>query len=523
VVTSRRDLSGLVAEGARPFTVDLLSEAEARRLLARRLGERRVAAEPAAVEEIVVRCGRLPLALTIAAARAATHLAFPLERSAAELRRQGLSALSVGDAATDVRAVFGWSYHALGEAAARLYRWLGLVPGPDVSGAAAASLAGAGYATVARPWLDELIRANLLTEHSPDRFAFHDLLRAYAAELVAAVDEPADRRAALHRLLDHYVHTGHTAVRVLLPQRGALPLPDPRPGVELVELTSRADATAWLTAEYAGIMAALERAVAEGFDAHVVRLAWVLVDFQDTRGLHRDWLATQTTALAAARRLGDRRMEASTHQFLGRANTRLGRLEDAETHLVAGLELFGELGDVPGRATAHHSLALLVGRLGRNADAVHHGQRALELYRSVDHLPGQARAHNTVGWYLCLIGKPAEAVEHCELSLAIHHRTGNTHGEAATWDSLGYVHHTMGDHGLAIPCYEHAVDLLGDADPGLSGAVLMHLGDAYRAVGDAPRARSAWRRALAVLEKIEDPEADTVRVRLAALDAGDGP
>ncbi|BCB84996.1 AfsR/SARP family transcriptional regulator [Phytohabitans suffuscus] len=73
VVTSRNDLVSLVAiENAHPVMVDLMSAADARDLLAGRLGAARLAAEPAAVEEIIGRCAGLPLALSIVAARAAT-------------------------------------------------------------------------------------------------------------------------------------------------------------------------------------------------------------------------------------------------------------------------------------------------------------------------------------------------------------------------------------------------------------------------------------------------------------------
>ena len=135
VVTSRDQLTGLVAtDGARPLTLDLLPAADARDLLTRRLGPGRVATEPAAVAEIIARCARLPLALTIAAARAATHPSFPLAALAAELREatHALDPFHGGDSATDVRAVFSWSYRALSPGAARLFRLLGLHPGPDI-------------------------------------------------------------------------------------------------------------------------------------------------------------------------------------------------------------------------------------------------------------------------------------------------------------------------------------------------------------------------------------------------------
>jgi hypothetical protein len=144
LVTSRNRLAGLVAtHGARPLSLDLLTVDEARDLLAGRLSADRTAAEPEAVDEIIARCARLPLALTIAAARGATHPEFPLAALAGELRDPagGSDAFAAGDAATDVRGVFSWSYRALSADAARLIRWFGLHSGPDIPLPAAASLA----------------------------------------------------------------------------------------------------------------------------------------------------------------------------------------------------------------------------------------------------------------------------------------------------------------------------------------------------------------------------------------------
>src|SRR5262249_53633145 len=227
VVTSRDQLAGLVATvGARPLALDLLTAADARELLARRLGADRAAGEPAAVEAIVAACARLPLALTITAARAATSPGFPLAAVAAELHESGsaLDPFGGGDLATDVRAVFSWSYHALSAGAARLFRLLGLHPGPGIPVAAAASLAGLSPGP-ARALLAELTRVHLLAEHLPGRYALHDLLRAYACELACAQDSESDRHAAIRRVLAHYLHTTHSAG-----DAGAVRVPPALPG-----------------------------------------------------------------------------------------------------------------------------------------------------------------------------------------------------------------------------------------------------------------------------------------------------
>jgi DNA-binding SARP family transcriptional activator len=281
VITSRDQLTGLVAAvAASQVTLNLLSADEARELLAARLGADRVNAEPESTDEIAARCARLPLALATAAAYAAGREHAPLSTLAADLRgsRSGLDTFSTGDPATDVRAVFSWSYRTLSPRAARLFRALGMHPGPGISTSAAASLAALPLARV-RPVLAELCRAHLLTANPDGRYACHDLLRAYAGELAASEDSGADRHAALRRLLDHLVHTGHAAAALLNPHRKRLAVGPPLEGVTVDDLDRHDQAVAWFIAEREVLPAAVNAATVEGFDIHACRLAWTIAEF----------------------------------------------------------------------------------------------------------------------------------------------------------------------------------------------------------------------------------------------------
>ena len=192
LVTSRRQVTGLAAtHGAQLLSLDVLPAAEARDLLAARLGNARAASEPAVIAELAELCARLPLALSIAAALAAARPGLPLTALVTELRdqRRRLDVLDAGDAAATVRAVFSWSHDRLSDPAARVFRLLGLHPGPDVTIPAAARMAGISVAA-ARPLMAELTGSNLLAEHRPGRFAFHDLMHAYAG------DRPGHRMTA---------------------------------------------------------------------------------------------------------------------------------------------------------------------------------------------------------------------------------------------------------------------------------------------------------------------------------------
>ena len=278
VVTSRNELAGLVAaEGAALITLDVLSHAEAREMLARRLGRDRIAAEPEAADEIIEECARLPLALSIAVGRAAGRAKQPLADLAAELRdaKGRLDALEAGDAATDMRAVLSWSYDQLGEPAARMFRVLGLHPGPDISSPAAASLAGMPRVEAAAA-LRELAQTHMVAEHLPGRFTFHNLLRDYAADLAERSDTEQDRRAAAHRMLDHYLHTAMAATQLFSPGRSALRLAGPTPGVLPAEVTDKDQAAAWFDAELPVLLALIGYADANGFDTHAWQIPWAL-------------------------------------------------------------------------------------------------------------------------------------------------------------------------------------------------------------------------------------------------------
>ncbi|MEQ4303434.1 BTAD domain-containing putative transcriptional regulator [Plantactinospora sp. B6F1] len=518
VVTSRNQLPGLVAtEGARPIALDLLPVDEARQLLSRRLGPARVAGELPAVDEIITRCARLPLALAIVAARAAIDPSLPLATLAGELRdtRGSLDAFAGADAAIDARSVFSSSYRALSPGASRLFRLLGVHPGPDIGLPAAASLDGTPPAQVG-PLLAELTRAHLVAKQAQGRYVLHDLLRAYAAELAHALDDEDDRNAAVRRVLDHYLQTAHRAARLLDPHRDLITLADVHPGTTPEELGDEARATEWFTVEHAVLLEVVRLAVRVGFGTHTWQLTWTLTDFFDRGGHWQDQITAHTAALAAARRLADRTGQAYAHRGLARAYARQGREDDAYTHYREALALFCELGDHTGQAYTHRGLAWVCEQKGRCGEALRHAQQALELYRIAGHRGGQARALNSVGWFHTLLGDHRQALTHCQQAIVLHREIGDRPGEADTWDSLGYAHHQLGDHHQAAVCYEHALELIrGFGDRYSEAAVLNHLGDTRRAAGDIGESQRIWQRTLEILDQLGHPEAEQVRAKLA--------
>jgi DNA-binding SARP family transcriptional activator/Tfp pilus assembly protein PilF len=520
LVTSRDQLAGLLVDtGALLTRLDVLAPTDARTLLARRLGTDRVEAEPAAVDEILARCAGLPLALSIVAARAAVHPGFPLAAAAAGLGDGGrsLDAFDGDDPVTDLRAVFSWSYRALSPGAARLFRWLGLLPGPHAGTLAAASLVGTPVATAAAS-LAELARAHLVSELAPGRYDLHDLVRSYAAELAEQLDPEDDRRAALHRVLDHYLHSAYAAARLLEPHRVDFTLAPPAAGVTAEALTDRQHARDWLIVEHPVLLAAAELAGRRGFDVHAWQLAWTLVDFLDWRGQWHELVAARTTGLAAARRLDDRAIQAAAHRGIGRVRLRQGRYDEAGAHLRQALDLLAEIGDRDGQAHTHGHFTMLLDAQGRNAEGLEHAKRAYALFRDSGNQPGQGRALNSIGWFHARLGNPGPAIDYCERAIAMHQRLGNPPAEASAWDSLGYAYGQLGDHRQAIACLERAAELARQVGDRYNEAdVLAHLGEAHLAAGDKPAARSAWQRSLSIFDQLGHARVDELRGRLRDL------
>jgi DNA-binding SARP family transcriptional activator len=522
LVTSRNQLTGLIAaSGAQPLNLDLFTQVEAEELLSRRFGPSRIAAEPEATREIITSCARLPLALTLVAARAAAQPTFPLAGLAAELRdaHARLDALAGQDGpAADVRSVFSWSYRQLSGPAARLFRLLGQHPGPHVTVAASASLAGLPLSQV-RPLLAELTGAHLLAEPTPGRFAFHDLLRAYATELALAVDLEADRHTAIQRLLDHYLHTGHAATRLLCWINVPIDLPGQQPGVTLVDLADARDALAWFDAEHPVLLAAIDLAASAGFDTHAWQLGWSIETFLDWRVHWHDWVAVGRTALAAGRRLADPLPQAVAHRSLAGAYVQLGRYDEVAEHTRLSLDLFKELDDPVGQAHTHLNFTQALEQQGCIAEALHHAEQALQLFRAVGQREGQARALNAVGWFHALLGDHREALIHCEQALTLLRELDERIGEAATWDSLGLAHSHLGHHVEARDCYRQAVELFRELGAHYyEASSLIDLGDAEHAGGHTAAARGAWQQALAILDQLSHPDAEALRARLHDVD-----
>ncbi|MBQ1090010.1 BTAD domain-containing putative transcriptional regulator [Streptomyces sp. B93] len=521
LVTSRADLLGLaVTDGAVRVRLAPLTEAEAREMLRRRLGESKVLADTEATARLLERTGRLPLALAVVAARAAARPDAPLAELDAQLAAAGsrLDALSSSDERTNLRAVFSWSFDALSKAAADVFQLLGLHPTHELSMEAAASLAGRPVAGVAAG-VDELVATNIVNRVSGGRLALHELVHEFAAELADARLGAGERHRAVRRLLDHYNRTSHAAARTVDPARVPIPLPSPAAGTVVTAFASAADAKAWLVRERDTLLAASELAMARGLARHCWQLGWGLADFLVSSA---DWHSLEVllrTSLAAGEDETYGMSLAHAHQLLGRALRHLDHPSGAVHHLERAVAAARRVGDTLAEARALGGLGAVAEDRGDWRSALVHDRDVLRLVREHGLGAIEAEALNHVGWDLAQLGSSAEALDYCTQSLNLARASGDQRIEAAAWDSLGLVHRLELRRDQALEAYGHALRIRRALDHRVGvGETHIHLGDAHAAFGALPDATAHWRAGIAELDRASPGRARRERARLGHFD-----
>jgi tetratricopeptide (TPR) repeat protein/transcriptional regulator with XRE-family HTH domain len=471
LVTSRDRLSGLVArDGARRLTLDVLSPTEAHELLARILGQEQVQAEPEATAELARVCGFLPLALRIAAANLLDQPGQPIAGYVTKLRAgDRLAELAVnGDPQAAVGMAFEASYAALDRAAQRLFWLLGLVPGPDVTAGAAATLTGATPIQAER-LLEQLAGAHLLEPRGGGRYGFHDLLRLYARRRAEEMDSEPARRTALGRLLGWYLHTADAAARLLYPEKLRLPLPSaflqsPPPTVGFADDTQ---ALVWLDAERANLVAAVQHAAEHGPQP----AAWLLADALRGYFLLRmhmvDWLVVAHAGLAAAETQTDPLGQAAAQLSLADAHAHQSQYQRAVEHYSRALQLARQIGWLAGQACVLGNLSGVLWEQGRLQEAADHLAEVLALERQTDRVAGQAAALGNLGLVYGELGRLAEAANHHRQAIALFRKTGSRGAEADELANLGETYHLLGRLDDALDHLTHALAIrreVGDRD-----------------------------------------------------------
>ncbi|ADJ46509.1 SARP family transcriptional regulator [Amycolatopsis mediterranei S699] len=514
LITSRRRLVGL--EAAHILSLDVLPEATAVALFSGIVADDRPAAEAAAVRDVVALCGHLPLAIRIAAARLRTRPAWTVAHLADRLRQAGrpLAELSAGD--RSVAAAFALSYEHLDEAGQRMFRLLGLNPGPDIDVPAAAALAAVAPAEAER-LLESLVDDHLLQQPATGRFRFHDLVRQHA-QATALADEPAPARtAALRRLVGFHLHTGHRGSRLLDQQHPPIDVGEPPPGCVPAPLPDDTAAMTWFDGNHQCVLAARQAAEDAGWDTWVWQLAWTLDNFHYRRGHLQANITSWLAGLAAAERLGDVAVQARAHRRLGLVYGPFGMPAEALPHLNRSLALAGEIGDTLGQAGVHFVLALHWTNEKDDERALEHATSAQELYGVLDDGKWEARAFALIGACLSRLGRHEEARSHAESGLALCRESNDVYGQADALDSLAAIARETGHHGEALEQSRRALSLWRHLDNTYRQAgTLAAMGDAHQAQGHPDQALEAWHQALDLYRAGNlHPAADEIEKRAA--------
>lgn len=523
LVTTRNWLPELV--GSAVLDLEVLSPGEGRELFTRVVGATRVAAEPAATDEVLAACVGLPLAIRIAGARLATRSAWSVRTLADRLadERRRLDELRVGNLA--VRASFEVSFATLpreaadGAGPAGAFRLLGLWTGPWIRLPAASALLGEPEFATADA-LDALVDAHLLESPEPDRYRFHDLLRVYAAERARTQETEPDRMAAVTRLLTWYLHTAEAAAAVISPQHTRVPLEPPDGAVRPLHFATLEEAIAWCEMERAGLMAATRLAAASGLHEIAWKLPAAAMSFYYRRSHWGDWVAAHQTGLDSARTLGDRGAQAWMLNNLGMAYGVQHRPECVE-FLEQALKLYREVGDLRGQARVEYNVANAWFDLGRYAESLEAAERSVASQRQIGNRYVEGLALGTVGCAYRELGQFGDAVAHFEQALAIFRDLGDLDSEADSLSDLGDTYLGMHQVDDAIARLQESLAIRRSIeDRAGQAATLQRLGNAHRVAGDLGLARGFLAEALRLSEDLGD-DAKVAEIRAVLSEIAD--
>jgi tetratricopeptide (TPR) repeat protein/transcriptional regulator with XRE-family HTH domain len=504
LITSRQRLTAL--EDAAVISLDTLPPDEAAQLLARLAARPDVAPGVSAVAEVARLCGYLPLAIGMLARQLHHHPAWTPAGLAAELAaaRDRLELMHAEN--LSLAAAFDLSYQDLTAGQRRLFRRLGLHPGPDIATHAAAALAGTTLAT-ARRQLHALYDHHLISEPGPGRYRLHDLLREHAQALAAA-DHPAAREAAIGRLLDYYLHTA-LAASEHVPWPNWSPavtsLPPARPPDCAPPVSTQRQAAAWLEDERANLHAAASHAAVSARPLPAMLIPAAIAGFLSVRHYRDQALTLHQTALAAARQAGDRPGQGRALNLVASAQIDTTQFATAEATLQESLALHRDLGDHGGQADALNGLGRVYWLTGDYRVALSRLQQALQLFRGLGHLLGQAQALNGLGAVRRLTGDYPAAVACHQQALALFREVGHQHGQSEALTHLAVVQRFTGDYPAAAASLRLAQALHRDLGDRYKQAwTRTELGVLQRLTGDYPAAEASHRQALEQWRDIAD-------------------
>ena len=507
LITARRRLPGLA--GARVLSLDVLPPEDAAALFTRIAGPGR-AADAAEVAAAIDLCGRLPLAIQLTAGRFA-HSAHSWG-ARGELAKPPASPDPSGHATPEVTAAFDLSYAALEPGHQRFFLRLGISPCAELSLPAIAALTGCTL-TEAENALLALLDHHLLVEAPRGQYRLHDLIRGYAAARAAQDETAPERRQAVGRLLDYYLHTADQADRLVHPFRYRTPVSVTRQPASSSELCATDDAAAWLELEWRNILRAAQYAGRHEWQRHCADLTHVLAAFVEVMGYWEEAMQAHTMALQACRDLADPARIARASLELSVVSQQAGRPEAALALAEDAAAIYQSLADGRGLAEALDQIGLANQRAARSREGLAYFAEARTLYDDVADTHGMANAlsHSAIAsWHL---GRYPDAMASLTGALALYRDVGDRRGEAKTLSNLGKMQLHTGLHRDALESFEESLRIFGDIGGAQNQAILYHaIGGVYQYKGSHEQGLAAYRRALAIYRDIGDlpDEADVL-------------
>jgi tetratricopeptide (TPR) repeat protein/transcriptional regulator with XRE-family HTH domain len=519
IITSRRNLDGL--DDAQVLPLGVPSRREAIALFRTVAGPDRVAADDQDVAQIVELCGRLPLAVRITAARLARRRALLIGDVLAELRDEHDRLTHFQNEQRDVTAAFGLSLKNLPDPEQRMFRRLGLVPGPDFDAYAAASLADTSPET-ARRRLESLLDHNLLLQRVSGRYRFHDLIRVYARTLASHGPVPRAPAAGaglpvrglapsqatepLDRLLDFYLTAAQAADQHIERRLPRVDQPAAVSGARRIPpLDTQEKAHTWMANERANLDAAIHFAAANRRAAYATGLSAACAQYLRVYGPWSRAMYQYRVALAAATAVGDLAGQAAVLCFTGVLQRQFGTLRDAEESLGQALNHYRELGNGHGQAGVLAELGIAWRLTGEPAQATGTLNEALNLYRSLGDRLGQAGVLAELGAVYRQTGAFDVAKNSLTEALDLYRSLGNRYGEAATLAYLGGVQWKTSDLGPAEESLNGALKINRElADPIGQANNLLYLGGVHRDAGALEQAQECFTGALDIYTRLGD-------------------
>lgn len=502
IITSRRRLTGL--PGVRSLFLDVMTADEADAMFRQLAGEER-SRDQAEVSEITRLCGNLPLAVELAAGRLVSRPSWTTAHLIRRLSREDgrLGEIRDGFSMEIVRA-FEMSYHTLPADQRTAFRLLSLHLGPDFDLHAAAALLGREPDESER-MLEELLDAHLIREPSPERYAYHDLLREFARTLTTTEDPPAVRDTAVERLIDFYTESCAQADRAVYPHHFQLDLFELLSDIRINGWDDAQGARQWLNDERAALIAAERRSRDHGNPAKAARLAHVLARFLDEEGYWPEAREMHTAAAAHWREEGNRQAEALALIDLGSARSHASDYEHAMEAGNSALDAAAAINDSQVAASAFHLLGVVYWNLGRLDDALAIQEKALELRRRSGDIWQLARCANNLGITHLFRANYSTSLEYFQSALAGFRETADLRQVSHVLNNMSDHALQMGDRDTARKLLPECIELLhitGGASDEATAQV--NLADTMDAATEFEAILDLYRQALVTFHRLGD-------------------